>query len=247
MNNIIYRPTRLTTDEFIKRAKLIHDNKYNYSLVEYTNGKTKVKIICSKHGVFEQNLISHIHKKQGCPKCEHDKRRLAPIIFLDKAKKIHGDKYNYSQVDYKSVNHKVIIECPIHGYFKMSPRNHLRTHGCAKCGNSKGIYNIWTHTGWEQLGNNSKNFDGFKVYIIKCFNDDEEFYKIGKTFTTISKRYISHRDMPYMYEIIKVIHGESKQISNLEVKLHKKYKIFKYSPKLEFPGKNECFNININI
>lgn len=247
MSNNLYRPTKLSTKEFIERSKLIHGDKYDYSKVEYENSRTKVEIICPIHGSFFQKASDHIHNNTGCVKCGHDKKRKEPSVFLNKAKKIHNNKYNYSKVEYKSVNHEVIIGCPIHGYFKMTPRNHLRSYGCSKCGNAANRHNLWTYSGWEKSGNNSENFDSFKLYIIKCFNKNETFYKIGKTFTTISKRYSSSRDLPYMYEIIKVIYGSALKISQLEQELHNRYKEFSYTPVLEFKGMYECYNINIDI
>jgi len=103
----------------------------------------------------------------------------------------------------------------------------------------------WSYTGWEEAGNKSKEFDSFKVYIIKCYNDKEEFYKIGKTFLTIKRRFIR---LPYNYKIIKIFKGSSRIISELENTIQKENKEFKYIPIIKFSGMQECFkNIKINI
>ena len=84
-----------TTEKFIKEAKNIHQNKYDYSLVEYKNNKTKVKIICKEHGVFEQRPYSHL-LGQGCNKCGGT-FKFTTKIFIKKSKEIHGDKYDYAE------------------------------------------------------------------------------------------------------------------------------------------------------
>ena len=124
---------KLTTEEFIEKAKEVHGNKYDYSKVEYVNGKTKVCIICPIHGEFWQTPSAHIHQKQGCIYCSG--RKLNLNSFIEKAKKIHGDKYDYSKVEYVNNNTKVCIVCPEHGEFWQKPVNHLRGNGCPKCAN----------------------------------------------------------------------------------------------------------------
>lgn len=64
---------KLTTEEFIQRAKETHGNKYDYSKSQYINAKTKIIIICPKHGEFLQSADCHLNKRQGCPKCKAEK------------------------------------------------------------------------------------------------------------------------------------------------------------------------------
>ena len=124
-----------------EQKKFIGD-KYDYSKVEYTNSKTKVCIICPIHGEFWQIPSSHLSGK-GCKKCgminAHNKQKLTTTDFLNKLKEIHGDKYDYSKVEYVSYNTKVCIICPIHGEFWQTPDNLLHKHGCPSCGGSKKI------------------------------------------------------------------------------------------------------------
>ena len=130
---------RGNTESFIKRAKEVHGNKYDYGKVDYKNSQTKVTIICPTHGEFEQTPAIHLQGR-GCPECGLDSRsklrRYSINSFIKKAKEIHGDKYNYSKVDYKSNRTKVTIICPDHGEFKQTPSNHLRNQGCPKCGST---------------------------------------------------------------------------------------------------------------
>ena len=125
---------KLTNEEFIKVANNIHNNKYDYSLVNYINAKTKVKIICLVHGVFEQTPNNHtsISNKNGCPVCKNEKNLLKD--FIKKSNIIHHNKYDYSLIDYKNIRTKIKIICPIHGQFEQTPNNHLNLkQGCAKC------------------------------------------------------------------------------------------------------------------
>ena len=123
---------RITTEEFIRKAKEIHGGKYDYSKVEYTNANTKVCIICPEHGEFWQTPSSHL-SGQGCPKCAHPNANMTTEDFIIKAKQIHGDKYDYSKVEYVNSSTKVCIICPIHGEFFVRANNHLRGIGCPNC------------------------------------------------------------------------------------------------------------------
>ena len=127
---------RLTTEEFIKRAKVIHGDKYDYSLVDYNHCETNVKIICTKHGIFEKTLKSHVNKMQGCPICV-GKGRGSKERFVNNAKRIHGDMYDYSHVKYVNSETKVKIICSEHGIFLQQPNNHLCGKGCKFCDNKK--------------------------------------------------------------------------------------------------------------
>ena len=122
-----------TTEEFIKQAKQVHGDKYDYSLVEYKESKIKVKIICPTHNVFEQNWISHITTKNGCPKCSGFGFSLEEKI--DQAIKIHGNKYDYSLIKENSnKDKKISINCPKHNLFITTWDRHInQKQGCPKC------------------------------------------------------------------------------------------------------------------
>ncbi len=129
---------RMSQEEFIGKAKKVHGDKYDYSLVNYVSYSGKVKIICPVHGMFEQTPRSHIYQKSGCYKCgmdkTHRKRTLTSNEFTEKAKKVHGDVYDYSLVDYKAAGEKVKIICKQHGEFLVRAGDHLyKGVGCQKC------------------------------------------------------------------------------------------------------------------
>ena len=130
-------PGKLTTEEFVQKAKEIHGDKYDYSKVEYKSSHTKVTIICPEHGEFEQKPSNHLNG-QGCSRCglenRSELRRCTIEDFIKKAKAVHGDKYDYSKVEYKSARTKVTIICPDHGEFEQFPNNHLLGQGCLNCG-----------------------------------------------------------------------------------------------------------------
>ena len=127
---------KLTNHIFIKKAKNIHGNKYDYSLVKYINSKTKVKIICPVHDVFEQLPDNHISKQYGCPKCSKKYKTLDEFILL--SNNIHNNKYDYSLVNYINGETKIEIICPEHGIFKQTPEKHLIGQGCRQCKSSSG-------------------------------------------------------------------------------------------------------------
>jgi len=225
---------------FLKNAKNKHGELYDYSLVEYINNNTKIKIICPIHGVFEQRPNDHLN--YGCCECGGTKK-LTTESFILKAKNIHNLKYNYDLVEYVNARTKIKITCPIHGVFEQKPNNHLLGKGCKKCGID---YGVWSYSIWEEKGLNSNKFDSFKLYVLECWDENEKFFKIGKTFRTIDLRFKGEKYMPYNYKIIKVIEGDSKYISELEQEYKNKFKQKKYLPKKEFNGRYECYKDFIN-
>ena len=128
---------RLTTEEFIRRSKLKHGETYDYSKVLYKKAKSKVEIICAKHGSFFQAPFDHASGVR-CPKCSHEqvghKLKLTKREFVKKARAKHGNVYDYSNVDYKNSREKVEITCFKHGSFWQSAGAHLYTgSGCREC------------------------------------------------------------------------------------------------------------------
>lgn len=126
---------RLDTDGFIAKARAKHGNKYDYSKTEYVNQTTPVTIICPEHGEFTQRPNNH-YMGAGCPFCSGNKRHDAES-FIDKAKAVHGDRYDYSKVDYKNNKTKVVIICPVHGEFMQTPDKHLAGEGCPECAGNR--------------------------------------------------------------------------------------------------------------
>lgn len=129
-------------DEFIAKARKVHGDKYDYSQTDLTNRdeKGRIKIICPKHGEFWQDPSSHL-QGHGCDKCAHEKIgnqfRLSKEDFLEKAREIHGDKYEYDLSNYCNNRSVIKIKCPTHGWFSQEVCSHLQGHGCDKCAHEK--------------------------------------------------------------------------------------------------------------
>ena len=130
--NYICNMKRKTNTKFIEECKQIHGDKYDYSKVNYVNARTKVCIICPVHGEFWQLPSLHIGQKCGCPLCNGTFKK-TKTMFVEEARKVHGDKYDYSKVKYENIKKKVCIICTEHGEFWQTPYEHLAGHGCPKC------------------------------------------------------------------------------------------------------------------
>jgi hypothetical protein len=159
------------TEDFIKTANQIHDNKYDYSKVIYINAKTKVIITCKKHGDFEQQAGSHTSTTQprGCSKCAYDLKKPSLETFITSAKEVHGDLYDYSKVVYVKNTEPVIIICKKHGEFLQKPNHHVSSKaGCKNC-----TMNILTK---DEFLVKIKNIHGDKYTyedsIIKSYRDE---------------------------------------------------------------------------
>ena len=126
-----------TLENFINRANQIHNNKYDYSEFVYVNWKTKVKIICPYHGIFEQRTDHHLNGN-GCNKCAAEQRALKKLIskeeFIKRANEIHNNYYDYSLFVPCKAKDKIKIICPQHGIFEQSYDRHLNQKSkCPKC------------------------------------------------------------------------------------------------------------------
>lgn len=133
-----------SNEQFIKECKQIYDEKYSYIPTEYKNSETKVTITCHIHGEFSI-LPKHFLNGYGCQKCRNKKvvkkvnkkDKLNNETFIIKARDIHGNKYDYSKVNYINKHTEICIICPEHGEFWQTPDSHLRGHGCKLCGYKK--------------------------------------------------------------------------------------------------------------
>ena len=211
-----------TTEEFIILANEKHINKYDYSLVEYLGDKIKVKIICPYHGVFEQRPTNHLSSNQGCPKC-NKKKCFTNLEFIDKAKKIHGDKYDYSLVEYFDSKTKVKIICSTHGEFEQKINDHLYGNGCPICKESKG----------ER---------GVRIYL----NDNNINYKPQHRFSDCRDKNPLPFDF-YLPEYNTCIEFNGKQHYTYLKFFHKSKYYYKKQVKRDNIKKEYCANNNINL
>lgn len=153
------RSTRTRLDrerKFLTQSRAVHGDRYDYSKVEYVNSKTMVTIICPDHGEYETTPNQH-NNGRGCPDCSRlqksrklkeawvgrrerskkqreEKKKTVIKTVINDFRKVHGDRYDYSQVEYVGAKRKVVIVCPDHGEFEKTPDNHKSGQGCPTCG-----------------------------------------------------------------------------------------------------------------
>jgi very-short-patch-repair endonuclease len=154
---------KLTTEEFIQKAKFIHGSKYDYSKTEYKNSQLKIIIICKVHGEFLQTPNIHL-SNHGCKECFDNKKKFSIESFIEKANKVHNYKYDYSKTKYHHSTKKIKINCFPHGEFEQIAANHLRGLGCPQCNSSKGELKIR-----EWLMFNSIQFEEQRIFN-NCIN-----------------------------------------------------------------------------
>lgn len=220
---------KLTNTMFIEKCKKLGVTPVS----QYISATNRINV--KDHLGIEYNVISS-SLLSGC------KPTIMSAVdkedcFIKRANFEHKNKYDYSLLKYKNSSTKVIIICPEHGIFKQTPNQHInRKCGCSKCVIRPGGYNRST---WLKAGETSNYKINFKLYLVKIYNDNECFYKIGRTFRSLEKRF--NGKIPYKWESIVEIIGEGDFIFNLEYKLHRKFKHLKYKPNIEFKGSTECF------
>ena len=159
---------KLTTEEFIKKARKVHGDRYDYSKVEYVNNQTKVCIICKEHGEFWQIPQKHL-TGQGCIKCHREamakRYSLGKEKFIEKSNAVHNGFYDYSEVEYVNGHMKVKIICPIHGIFEQEPSSHLQGHGCPFCADVENgkKKRKWTYDSCYEEAKKHKSKIAFKI------------------------------------------------------------------------------------
>ena len=128
---------RLTTDQWIDEAVRVWGAKYDYSLANFVNTKTKLTVICPSHGPWSISPDNHLRGKRGCPACGRERLKASltkPFSsFIDEVRRVHGNIYNYDESSYAGARQKLRISCTTHGIFLQSPEVHLRGSGCPKC------------------------------------------------------------------------------------------------------------------
>ena len=239
----VKKQLRHSTEDFIRKAIKKHGDTFDYSISNYTGVSEEIQVICKNHGIINTTPEKHLYSKVGCKYCGIEKRnaykKLNTEEFIKKAKEVHGDTYSYENTEYIRSNQKLIIICKHHGDYLQTPNAHLVGKGCEKCAV---IYNAFIR---EDYVKKAKGRDTI-IYILRCWNEEEEFYKIGKTFETVEKRY-SYSKLPYSYEILDFKISDASTIHILEVELHKKYGMYRYSPKTPFGGHTECYKISLPL
>lgn len=227
---------RFSLGDIINKAKNKHGNNYDYSKSIYVDKRTKMIVICPIHGEFLVLPFSHL-SGSGCKACAYinlgNTLQFTKEEFVEKANQKHNFKYNYDKVDYKGNREKVTITCLQHGDFNQRAGDHLAGNGCSECSNHR---RGRTRSSWIKMGEGKQGI----FYIIRCWNENEEFYKFGITYKGVKKRFSGISNMPYNYEIIKEVKSfDLGYIWDLEKRFRRG--VNKYIPLIQFGGQFECF------
>lgn len=188
-------PKKVTTKEFIERAKQIHNDFYDYSNVVYKKQFDEVKVVCPDHGLFEVVAKLHIRPSGpiGCPTCgkiRQGKPRLSTQEFIEKANEVHGSKYDYSLTNYTLSSDKITVVCPDHGPWDVRANGHLNGRGCPKC-RKRGGHNVFST---EQFIEKAKNTwdETFDYSKVEYRNIQESVIFICKEHGEFLQRPIDH-------------------------------------------------------
>lgn len=250
------KKTKSTDKEtFIEEAIKVYGNKDDYTDSDIISSKEKIQIRCKKHDiVFTKDIATYL-KGWGCPQCSAENyrkiRKKSTEDYIERAKKVHGDNCDYTNTVYITGKDKIEVKCNIHNeVFNVLPRNHIAGNSCKKCSRdniSKSLLGKEGTGGYTKSGyvNQANGREAF-VYLIKCWNEEEEFYKIGKTFLDINKRF-TKGNLCYFFDNIHFHFGEAGYIYDLENDLHRKYKSYKYKPLNWFAGHTECYITDLPI
>jgi hypothetical protein len=204
----------------------------NLTLIsDYKNARTKV-LIKDKYGVCEV-LPGHVLRQIPCIETAVNKSQ----YFINKAKEIHQDTYDYTNTIFKNGLTKLSIICKKHGEFKQDPFTHLKGMGCIKCGRE----NLQGY--WYKNINNQEKYSSF--YILKFENEFEIFKKFGVTVNLPKRLESLNRQTNHQYKItvIRLITSTVRYCFALEKKFKSIIKLrgALYTTKHNFCGKHECF------
>lgn len=214
--------------------QLLLKNKYflggEFKIIKVFKKRFSRALVESKYGICDVAISSLLRGTKPTIESAIDKVN----YFKNKAIEKHGDLYDYSNITkYRNSKDILPISCKYHGVFTQTAPSHLSGSGCPRCNHIS-----YQYSKWAELGKKSKNFKGFKLYIVKVYDNDEKFYKIGKTYTTLELRFNS---IPYNFDIVYSYESDAISISKIEKILHREYHKYKYIPLKKFGGDKECF------
>jgi hypothetical protein len=232
---------KVTTESYIKEARELHGDFYDYSKTVFTASRDPVTITCPIHGDFTHRASAH-QQGNGCKHCSDDRRRMTTADFIKKAEKVHGDRYDYSMVDYKSSHEKVTIVCELHGPFQTKAYLHLQHRGCRKC---KYLYHPGGYT-YDLFKKNRELAESMGIfYIVEyTFPGEAPFIKIG---ITIHDAYTRHKSHWNRVEILQeTVMPLEDAFHHEQLLLHRPdIQQFRYKPRNLKAGVTECFTLDV--
>lgn len=196
----------MNSEEFIRKAKLYHQDKYDYSKSVYTNTRKKIIVICKEHGEFYILPYNHIYGR-GCKLCgiKYRKKKKNLKDFILDAKKVHGNKYDYSNSIYISNMQNIEIICNIHGSFWQMPVNHLAGSGCLQCGievSKKSRTKTTLYFINKAVKIHGNRYDYSKSVYVKSYNFVEIICRKHGTFWQRASDHLSGNNCPKCNNLI---------------------------------------------
>jgi len=187
----------LTVEEFVEKARKMHGDRFDYSRVNYINGKTNVEIVCQENHSFFQRPQHHMSGSK-CPECSHKSRAVTHLLtveeFMEKARKVHGDKFDYSGVTYVDCRSHVEIVCQENHSFLQQPRHHLSGSKCPECsGRKQGDTASFVSEAREVHGD---VFDYSRVRYTNCLSKVEIVCPLGHIFRQTPSGHLQGKGCP---------------------------------------------------
>lgn len=233
-----------TNELYIQQANKVHNNLYSYDSLEYTGIYNKIIVTCRKHGDFTVKAADHLNSNTGCKQCTKEKVTKSTDTFTLEAKQVHGDKYDYSSVEYKHSSLKVKIICSSHGVFMQTPHSHLAGNKCPKCSREeqKGVYNSTILNRYKDHYLKSKGC----LYLIKLPDISDDVYKIGISINFTRRKNALRYDFGTVVKILE----HNTNIYNayhLEQYLHNEFSEYRYFLNDIKSGYTELFKIDSDL
>lgn len=223
----------------VRDLKFLIQNRKDFTIIGLDESNTQIMYVKDMDGFWHKTHRTSLMKGgKLSQKSVMDRNG----YYINKLKKVHGDKYDYSKVTYINKDAKITIICPEHGEFIQRGSDHMYGAGCPKC--AFRLRKGYTKTQWIKYCKKYKHLVNI-IYIIRCYNEEEEFIKIGLTSKSVKERFSGLFDIPYKYEILKQYKYIPGKAFDKEKELHRLYSKFKYKPKINFGGVRECFSIDI--
>lgn len=223
-----------------------HNHKYTYLPFKYKHSHQQITIYCNIHWEFKQRLSHHI-EWAWCTKCIHDSYEKNLSYYIKKIKNKHWWRYKYWKIKgHGRIRYKTIeIKCSSHWWFEQELQVHSRWHWCTLCWLKKTSEHNKINppgrskTSRKKAADKSRHFEWFMLYVVKLYNDYEEFYKIWRTFTGLSRRFQWLKC--YKYDVMFTKKWTAEEIFDLEAELKRQHNKFKYIPKISFWWMHECY------
>jgi len=230
------------TEYIVNRFKEVHGDEFDYSKVVYNGDPNHVEIVCNLHGSFFQAPTHHL-AGASCPKCSAARLSKKFIKskeqFISDAKVVHGERYDYSKLEYTGNKDLSTIICRLHGEFKQTPIKHLYGQNCPKCANDA-LRDLWAAK--PPYKNNTAT-----LYLVLFESDTEVFIKIGITKNTVKKRFCG-KSWTDLYKITTVYEVVSLRslVWDMETTIKDQYSANTYKPLNNFAGHStECFPVHM--